>query len=60
MPGKSIAVIGAGYWGKNLVRNFHQRGVLKTVCDADAKIRQQWTKDYPDARIIGGKRIKIK
>ena len=28
-----LAVIGAGYWGKNLVRNFHQLGVLKTICD---------------------------
>ncbi len=47
-----VAVIGAGYWGKNLVRNFHQLGVLKTVCDADAKIHQQLAKDYPDKRII--------
>lgn len=29
----SIAVIGAGYWGKNLVRNFYQFGALKLVCD---------------------------
>ncbi len=28
-----VAVIGAGYWGKNLVRNFHQLGVLTCVCD---------------------------
>jgi len=47
-----VAVIGAGYWGKNLVRNFYQLGVLKTVCDADEIIRQQLTNDYPDARII--------
>ena len=33
MPEKNIAVIGAGYWGKNLVRNFHQLGVLKTICE---------------------------
>ena len=50
---KHVAVIGAGYWGKNLVRNFHQLGVLKTVCDADEKIRQQLAKDYPDVQIIG-------
>lgn len=30
---KSIAVIGAGYWGKNLVRNFAELGLLHTVCD---------------------------
>jgi UDP-2-acetamido-3-amino-2,3-dideoxy-glucuronate N-acetyltransferase len=29
----NIAVIGNGYWGKNLVRNFHALGVLKLVCD---------------------------
>ena len=28
-----IAVIGGGYWGKNLVRNFHALGFLKCVCD---------------------------
>jgi UDP-2-acetamido-3-amino-2,3-dideoxy-glucuronate N-acetyltransferase len=29
----NIAVIGNGYWGKNLVRNFHSLGVLRCVCD---------------------------
>jgi UDP-2-acetamido-3-amino-2,3-dideoxy-glucuronate N-acetyltransferase len=29
----NVAVIGNGYWGKNLVRNFHALGVLKVVCD---------------------------
>ena len=28
-----IAVFGCGYWGQNLVRNFHQLGALKLVCD---------------------------
>lgn len=28
-----IALIGNGYWGKNLVRNFHALGVLACVCD---------------------------
>jgi len=31
----NIAVIGVGYWGKNLVRNFAQLGVLHTICDSD-------------------------
>jgi len=30
-----VAVIGCGYWGKNLVRNFHQLGALAAVHDAD-------------------------
>ena len=32
-----IGVIGAGYWGANLVRNCHQMGVLAAVCDADLR-----------------------
>lgn len=28
-----IAVLGCGYWGKNLVRNFHHLGALALVCD---------------------------
>ena len=28
-----VAVVGAGYWGKNLVRNFHELHSLHTVCD---------------------------
>ncbi len=47
-----IAVIGAGYWGKNLVRNFHQLGVLKLICDGDRKIQAQMRKDYPDVSCI--------
>jgi len=29
-----VAVAGCGYWGKNLVRNFHALGALYYVCDA--------------------------
>jgi len=31
LPG--VGVIGCGYWGRNLVRNFHQLGALRAVCD---------------------------
>src|SRR5512134_2791534 len=30
-----VACIGAGYWGKNLVRNFKSLGALAWVCDPD-------------------------
>jgi predicted dehydrogenase len=33
MPAPSVAVVGCGYWGKNLVRNFHQLESLALVCD---------------------------
>jgi len=49
-----VAVIGAGYWGKNLVRNFHALNVLETVCDLNEetlnRVRSEYhvaiTKDY--------------
>jgi UDP-2-acetamido-3-amino-2,3-dideoxy-glucuronate N-acetyltransferase len=34
----SVAVIGTGYWGKNLVRNFHQIGALKMICDKNETV----------------------
>ena len=35
MTERHIAVIGTGYWGKNLVRNFHDLKVLHTICDSN-------------------------
>ena len=34
-PQPSLALIGAGYWGKNLARNFNELGALHTLCDAN-------------------------
>lgn len=31
----NVAVIGCGYWGKNLVRVFNELSVLKLICDID-------------------------
>lgn len=33
MANSSVAVIGSGYWGRNLVRVFHELGSLACVCD---------------------------
>lgn len=33
--GVRVGVIGCGYWGKNLVRNFHELGALAAVCDVN-------------------------
>jgi predicted dehydrogenase len=33
MKEPGVAVVGCGYWGKNLVRNFHEIGSLVQVCD---------------------------
>lgn len=39
-----LGVVGAGYWGKNLIRNFAELGVLRTVCDHSAEVHNR----YPD------------
>ena len=44
----SIAVIGSGYWGKNLVRNYHVVGVLKVICDKNETILAGFKKQYSD------------
>jgi UDP-2-acetamido-3-amino-2,3-dideoxy-glucuronate N-acetyltransferase len=43
---KQIAVVGAGYWGKNLVRNFYELGYLKTVCDLSTERRRECSQNY--------------
>ena len=47
-----LAVIGCGYWGKNLVRVFAQLGALRMVCDADPQCRQMATKLAPGAEVV--------
>ena len=49
--GIKIALIGAGYWGKNLVRNFHSIGVLKTVVDPSPAVQEWLKKDYPGVEV---------
>jgi predicted dehydrogenase len=34
-----VAVLGCGYWGQNLVRNFHRLGALRLVCDPSEDAR---------------------
>lgn len=43
---KNIAVVGCGYWGKNLVRNFYELGVLRAVCDPNTKVAEQYAAKY--------------
>ena len=45
---RNIAVVGCGYWGKNLVRNFAQLGALHTICDTNSKVLEQFASSYPE------------
>lgn len=40
------AVIGCGKWGKNLIRNFAELGVLVAVCDKDKATAQDTASQY--------------
>lgn len=44
-----IAVVGAGYWGPNLIRNIvaHPEALLVGVCDADPAALQRLASQYP-------------
>jgi len=42
-----IAVVGGGYWGKNLVRNFAELGALHTLCDITPQVREECARQYP-------------
>ena len=45
---RQIAVIGSGYWGRNLVRNFRQLGALHTVCDGNRRVESEIREKYPE------------
>jgi len=44
---KNIAVIGCGYWGQNLVRNFANLGSLHTICDSNQQVLGRLEQLYP-------------
>jgi len=46
IPG--IAVIGSGYWGKNLVRNYSNIGALRLICDKNEEVLANFKTQYPD------------
>ena len=42
-----IACIGAGNWGKNLIRNFADLNALSYICDVDADRLEPFRAEYP-------------
>src|SRR5580704_17343237 len=56
-PGNSsdvirVGVLGYGYWGPNIVRNFHgqERSRVVAVCDKSPKSLKRVLQSYPDMR----------
>jgi UDP-2-acetamido-3-amino-2,3-dideoxy-glucuronate N-acetyltransferase len=48
-----IACIGAGYWGRNLVRNLRELGALSWICEMDPERRRELAEASPGVRITG-------
>ena len=51
-PSPNIAVFGCGYWGQNLVRNFHALGVLRAVCDPGEAGRARARQLAPEVEVL--------
>jgi len=47
-----VALIGAGNWGRNLVKNFYHLGVLAAVVDEDERRLHEVGKDYPNVKLL--------
>ncbi len=45
---KFIGLIGLGYWGKNVLRNFYELGALHTACDTDQHTLAERKKEFPN------------
>ena len=47
---RQLAVVGVGYWGKNLARNFFELGSLGALCDGEQPIEANCSRKYPNVR----------
>jgi UDP-2-acetamido-3-amino-2,3-dideoxy-glucuronate N-acetyltransferase len=50
--GIRVAVVGSGYWGKNLVRNFANIGALSVICDSQPETLRLLGIQYPQSRTV--------
>jgi predicted dehydrogenase len=49
-----VAVVGAGYWGPNLIRNVSETpgAVLRVICDQDERRLKEVGRRYPGAKLV--------
>jgi predicted dehydrogenase len=47
---RAIAIVGLGYWGPNLARNFDDLAELRWLCDASPDALERYGVRYPQAR----------
>src|SRR5438445_409510 len=47
---RQLALIGAGYWGRNLARNFNQLQALHSICDSNEPILASYGPEYSEVK----------
>ncbi|MDQ2910609.1 MAG: Gfo/Idh/MocA family oxidoreductase [Actinomycetota bacterium] len=47
----TVGLVGLGYWGPNLARNFDELAELRWLCDLDPELRERYASRYPNARM---------
>ncbi len=52
-PQKMVGLVGLGYWGKNILRNLYELGVLHTACDCDAGVVAERRRQLADIHYTG-------
>lgn len=45
-----LGLIGGGYWGKNLIREFNNCGILDTICEINIDAIKQYNELYPNVK----------
>ncbi|MCH9632025.1 MAG: scyllo-inositol 2-dehydrogenase (NAD(+)) [Chlamydiae bacterium] len=51
MNKRDVAVVGIGYWGKNLARNYFELGSLHTICDHHQDRLLEYQEKFPGTEI---------
>jgi predicted dehydrogenase len=49
-----VGVVGLGYWGPNLARNFDELGELAALCDLNEGLRERYAARHPNAQVYAG------
>jgi predicted dehydrogenase len=47
----TVGLVGLGYWGPNLARNFDDLAELRWLCDASPEALERYRQRYPQARL---------
>jgi predicted dehydrogenase len=49
----TIGLVGLGYWGPNLARNFDELAELRWLSDLDPDLQERFAARYPEAHVTG-------